>query len=346
MTDSEQRKNILNLLDEAQKCGARLAPSCAQIGLSKRTIQHWRAADDALVDRRTLVHHSPPNKLSQEELSHLLSVANSVEYGHLPPSQIIPRLADNGVFLASESTLYRALRAALQLTHRRSEAPAQKRAKPRHITVFAPNQCFTWDITYLPTLIRGQYFYLYMHVDIFSRKIVGWAIHENESSEHASVLLRDIVALENIPPGQLILHSDNGAPMKGSSLLATMQQLGVAASLSRPSCSNDSPFSESLFGTLKHRPDLPLKPFADLAAAFVWVTQLVRWYNHEHRHCGIQFVTPAQRHERLDQALLARRHALYQAAKAKNPNRWSGKTRNWQRLERVDLNPQKLKESA
>jgi putative transposase len=263
MTDSEQRKNILTLLDEAQKSGARLVLACAQIGLSKRTNQHWREAKNQGIDRRTLRHHSPPNKLSESELSHLLAVANSPEYGHLPPSQIIPRLADNGLFLASESTLYRALRAAGQLTHRRLERPAQERAKPRHISVFAPDQCFTWDITYLPSWIRGQYFYLYMPVDIFSRKIVGWEVHENESSEHASALLRAICARENIHPGQLSLHSDNGAPMKGSSLLATMQQLGVAASLSRPSCSNDNPYIESAFGTLKYRPDMPLKPFAN-----------------------------------------------------------------------------------
>jgi len=147
-------------------------------------------------------------------------------------------------------------------------------------------------------------------------------------------------------PGQLSLHSDNGAPMKGSSLLATLQQLGVAASLSRPGCSNDNPFSESIFGTLKYRPDMPLKPFADLAEACAWVTKLLRWYNHEHRHCGVQFVTPAQRHAGLNQALLEQRHALYLEAKAKNPNRWSGKTRNWQRVNCVDLNPQKLKETA
>jgi len=346
MTAPEQRKNILSLLDEAQKSGARLALACAQVGLSKRTIQHWRAAEDQLVDRRVLTHNSPSNKLSQAELSHLLSVANSAEYGHLPPSQIVPRLADAGVFLASESTLYRAFRAAGQLAHRRLEQPAQERAKPRHISVTAINQCFTWDITYLPTTIRGQYFYLYLHVDIFSRKIVGWAIHENESSEHASVLLKEIYIRENIQPGQLSLHSDNGAPMKGSSLLATIQQLGVAASLSRPACSNDNPFSESIFGTLKYRPDMPLKPFADVAEACAWVTKLVRWYNHEHRHCGIQFVTPAQRHAGLDQALLEQRDALYLEAKAKNPNRWSGQTRNWQRVNRVDLNPQKMKETA
>ena len=343
MTDPKQRKNLLSLLDEAQTSGARLAPACAIIGISKRTVQHWRTSANAQVDRRTTTHHSPPNKLTQHERDTLISIANSPEFGHLPPSQIVPILADKNQYFASESTLYRTLRDANQLTHRRLEKPAQARAKPRHVRVTTINQCYTWDITYLPTLTHGQHFYLYLHLDVFSRKIVGWAVHDHESSAHASALLKDIYARENIRPNQLILHSDNGAPMKGSTLLATMQQLGVAASLSRPSCSNDNPFVESAFGTLKYRPDMPVKPFADLSAARAWATQLVGWYNDEHRHCGIQFVTPAQRHAGLDTALLTGRHAVYEAAKAKHPNRWSGNTRNWQRVNHVDLNPQKTK---
>ena len=112
-------------------------------------------------------------------------------------------------------------------------------------------------------------------------------MHDNESSAHATVLLKEIYARENIRPNQLILHSDNGSPMKGSTLLATLQQLGVATSLFRPSCSNDNAYVESAFGTLKYRPDMPLKPFADLAAARAWLAELVRWYNDAHRHGGI-----------------------------------------------------------
>ena len=128
-------------------------------------------------------------------------------------------------------------------------------------------------------------------------------------------------------------------------MLATMQQLGVMPSFSRPSVSNDNPYSESLFKTLKYRPQYPLKPFADVIKAREWITGLVEWYNHEHRHSAISFVTPVQRHEGLDEQLLNNRKVVYEAAYAKNPERWSGSTRNWQRIEKVHLNPDKAKEA-
>jgi transposase InsO family protein len=167
--------------------------------------------------------------------------------------------------------------------------------------------------------------------------------HE-ESSALASELLRDLCRREGVQSKQLILHSDNGSPMKGSSMLATMQQLGVMPSFSRPSVSNDNPYSESLFKTLKYRPQYPLKPFADITEARKWVTKLVEWYNNEHRHSAIGFVTPVQRHEGLDEQLLNNRKAVYETAYAKNPKRWSGNTRNWQRIQKVHLNPDKAKE--
>jgi putative transposase len=154
-------------------------------------------------------------------------------------------------------------------------------------------------------------------------------------------LLRDLCHREGIQPKQLILHSDNGSPMKGATMLATLQQLGMMPSLSRPAVSNDNPYSESLFKTLKYRPTYPLKPFAKVTAARDWVTGLVEWYNHEHRHSTIRFVTPVQRHEGLDAKLLTQRKAVYETARAKNPRRWSGTTRNWQRIQAVHLNPDK-----
>ena len=193
----------------------------------------------------------------------MLAVANSDEFGHLPPSQIVPRLADQGRYLASESTFYRILREEKQLAHRRSERPAQTRTKPRAICATAPNQLYSWDITYLPSLVRGQFFYLYLFVDVFSRKpvlsvvegIVGWQIYEEENSALAGELLRDLCHREGIQLQQLTLHSDNGSPMKGSSMLATLQQLGVMPSFSRPSVSNDNPYSESLSHLQNYRPE-------------------------------------------------------------------------------------------
>jgi putative transposase len=155
----------------------------------------------------------------------------------------------------------------------------------------------------------------------------------------ASQLLIDICLRERIAPNTLTVHSDNGSPMKGHTMLSTMQALGVAPSRSRPSVSNDNPYAESLFRTLKYRPDLPTQAFADLLAARRWVTDLVHWYNHEHRHSSISFVTPEQRHAHQDQNILHQRRQVFEKAKAKNPNRWSAPTRSWTYHQSVHLNP-------
>ena len=187
----------------------------------------------------------------------------------------------------------------------------------------------------------GIYFYLYLFMDIYSRKIVCWQVYETESSELASEVMRDICVREYIAPKQVVLHSDNGSPMKGATMLATLQKLGVIPSFSRPACSNDNPFSESLFKTLKYRPAYPQRSFESLMAARQWVGTFVHWYNEEHRHSAINFVTPTQRHAGLDGELLRKRDEVYAAAKARHPQRWSGATRNWEPITTVHLNPEK-----
>lgn len=339
MTILSERSQIAAWVKEAVAAGARQEHACAIVGLRARTLQRWRDGETVRGDRRPWRQYEPPHKLSAAERAELLAVANSAEFGHLPPSQIVPRLADQNRYLASESTFYRVLKAAGQTAHRRSERPAQARSKPRAIVATAPNQVYSWDITYLPTAIRGQYFYLYLFLDIFSRRIVGWQVYEVECSELASEMLRDICRREGLQPGQVTLHSDNGGPMKGATMLATLQKLGVAATFSRPAVSNDNPYSESLFKTLKYRPDAPLTPCADLAEARRWAAGLVEWYNHEHRHSAIRFVTPAQRHAGLDGEILAQRQAVYEAARERHPQRWNGPIRDWQPVQTVYLNP-------
>jgi putative transposase len=339
MTALEERNTMIGWIGEATLAGARQAPACKVLGLSARTVQRWQSGESDAVDGRSLRQYEPAHKLSADERAELLAVANSAEFGHLPPSQIVPRLADQQRYIASESTFYRVLKAEKQLAHRRSERPTHVRSKPRAVCADAPNQLFSWDITYLPATIRGQYFYLYLFMDVFSRKIVGWQVYAEESSAQASEVLKDLCAREAIQPNQVILHSDNGGPMKGATMLATLQALGVMPSLSRPGVSNDNPYSESLFKTLKYRPAYPLQAFDTLFAARTWVAGLVRWYNHEHRHSAIRFVTPAERHAHLDQAILARRATLYESARQRNPLRWKGPTRNWQRIRVVHLNP-------
>jgi transposase InsO family protein len=204
----------------------------------------------------------------------------------------------------------------------------------------APNQVWSWDITYLRSPVRGAFYYLYLVEDVWSRKVVGWAVHDREAHELAAQLIARTCREESIDAGSLVLHSDNGGPMKGATMLATLQRLGVVPSFSRPGVSDDNPFSEALFRTLKYRPGFPSKPFASLAVAQAWVAAFVRWYNTEHLHSAIRFVAPEDRHTGRDVAQLANRDAVYQQARVRFPERWSGATRNWSRITSVILHPE------
>lgn len=337
------RQQLLNWIAEACQAGARQARACEVVGISARTVQRWARADslrDGRLDRGT----APSNKLTDLECQQILNVVNQPDYAALPPSKIVPLLADEGRYIASEATFYRVLNAEGQLGHRHAGKPAQSRYKPKALVAVAPNQLYSWDITYLPSVIQGLFFYLYLMMDVYSRKIVGWQVYDTESSDYAADVLVDVCHREGIEPGQVVLHSDNGSPMKGATMLATLQQLGVVPSFSRPAVSNDNPYSEALFKTLKYRPEYPTVPFETLAAAREWVASFVTWYNYEHLHSAIKFVTPAQRHAGDDTAILAKRDKVYHAARAKQPQRWSGKTRNWEPIKEVLLNPDKANE--
>jgi len=338
MTTLLERGRIITLVQEAITSGARQDRACALIGLAERTMQRWQV-DQSKGDQRPSRQQNPTNKLTVLERQKVLTVANSDEFGSLSPNQIVPILADRGEYIASESSFYRIMKACRLLNHRGSARPAQRRHKPRALCATAPNQLFSWDITYLPTLTKGIYFYLYLFMDIFSRKVVGWQIYDVESSDLAGDVMRDICAREAIQPDQVVLHSDNGSPMKGATMLATLQALGVAPSFSRPAVSNDNPFSEAMFKTLKYRPEYPHQAFDSLLDARQWVGKFVLWYNEEHRHSAINFVTPSERHAGLDVALLEKRAIVYEEAKNRCPNRWSGATRNWQPVLVVHLNP-------
>ena len=328
----------IDLITEAVLNGARLRKACAIIGISTRTLQYWRV--NGLVDQRQVVRKAPVNKLSNDELERVLAVCNSDEFCNKSPKQIVPALADRGHFLASESSFYRILRRAQQLHHRGRSAQPVKRERPKPYVTTRSNQIWSWDITYLASNIRGKFYYLYLLMDIYSRKIVGWEVYENESSEQAAIVLRRARFAETLPLNhELVLHSDNGSPMKGATMLATMQKMGVVPSFSRPSVSNDNPFSESLFKTLKYVPAYPTKPFASLDEARKWMATFCSWYNHSHRHSGLKFVTPIQRHDGKDIDILKQREKVYQQAKKIHPERWARQIRNWQHEATVKLNP-------
>lgn len=334
------------LIEDAVTAGARRAPACQLVGLSVRTMERWRAdPEGTTADARHGPHHAPANKLSDAERRTLLATMNAAAFRDLTPHQIVPRLADFGRYLASESTMYRVLRAAQLLAHRgRAKAPV-RRTVCAHVAT-GPNQVWSWDITYLTTPVRGIFLYLYVMMDVFSRKIVGAAVHDIELADLAAALFTETCRAHHLDPRGIVLHADNGGPMKGATMVATLERLGVLPSFSRPRVSNDNPFSESLFRTLKYRPEYPAQPFVDLAAARAWVSAFVRWYNTTHLHSGIRFVTPADRHAGRDVALLAARHIVYAAAHRRHPERWSGRTRNWDPIVDVTLNPGRAVKSS
>ena len=307
--------------------------------MSIRTLERWEK--DRERDKRKGAPREVGNKLTEEEKAMILETVNSSEYRDLSPSQIVPHLADKGIYIASEASFYRVLREAKQLEHRqRSKQP--KHNKPEAYTATGPNQVWTWDITYLPTTVRGIYVYLYMIIDIYSRKIVGWSVHEVQTSEHAGNLIRQACIDENVERDQLTLHSDNGTPMKGATMLAMLEKLGVVPSFSRPSVSDDNPFSEALFRTVKYHPTFPITAkFETITDARNWVIDFTTWYNNVHLHSALKFITPSQRHRGDDAQILKERHRVYQEAKERNPARWSRNTRNWQPASVVTLNPNK-----
>ena len=316
----------------AQGCRKKVASE--DLGVSEKTLLRWT---ESPVDQRHGPKTEPANKLSSAERLRVISICSRREYMDKPPCQIVPLLADQGEYVASESTFYRILRAENLLAHRgKSKAPCRK--KPMELIATAPNEVYTWDITYLKAPVLGTFYYLYMFLDVWSRKVVGWEVHENEDMIKSSRLITKIYNDESLTPGSVTLHSDNGGPMKGSTMLATLQSLGIVPSFSRPRVSDDNPFSEALFKTVKYCPQYPAGSFANLEAARAWVKTFVEWYNNEHLHSGIKFTTPMSRHNGEDVKLLEKRDLVYKNARQKNPNRWSGKTRDWGHVQKVELN--------
>ncbi len=329
---------ILGLLDEAVSAGAPLCKACRTVGLVPTTVARWRAAPDADDGRRGPVT-KPSNALTDQEEREAVAMMNAPEHSSLSPDKLVALLATLGIYIASQATLYRIARRRKLLRCRgRARPPSHRR--PREHVATRPKQVWAWDITFLPSLVRGRFFKLYIVIDVWSRLIVGAEVHEVEDDAIAAQLIERCCFEQDVRTDELVLHSDNGGAMKGNTMLAKLEQLGVMPSFSRPSVSDDNAFAESVIRTVKYHPSYPDRPFTDLAAARAWVAAFVAWYNDEHLHSGIGFVTPAQRHHGLDVAILEHRKAVYAAAKARRPDRWTGDARRWDRPEIVRLNPE------
>lgn len=343
MISLPDREIAIGLIDEAVDAGARRHRACAELGLSERTYRRWKCPHGGVrADRRAqALRAPPPNKLSEAERAEVLALCHAPEFASTPPSQIVPRLADQGRYVASESSFYRILHQHDEQRHRgRAHAPRRSRAPSTH-RADGPCQVWCWDVSFLRSPVMGMFYYLYMMVDLYSRKVVGWEVHDSESGSNAAALVHRAVLAEQCIDTPLVLHADNGAIQKSYTLRRKLEQLGIEPSYSRPRVSNDNAYSEALFRTCKYRPDYPTQGFTDLSAARQWVSEFVHWYNEHHRHSAIRYVTPGERQRGEDIAMLKRREALYAQAKSRRPNRWSGRTRNWTPVGAVWLNPEK-----
>jgi putative transposase len=333
MTSLQQRSSIVSFVQEAIDNGVQQNNACNTINLKERTYQRWSKSPRG--DLRPITPKTNAKKITEAEEQNILDVCNDSEFCGDSPNTIVPRLADKGVYIASESMFYRVLKAHNLLKHRANSKPPQTRKKPPQLFATGPGQVWSWDITYLKRDIHGVFYYLYLFMDVWSRFIVGWTIEECESGDIAADTLEKLCTSHDIE--EVWLHSDNGSPMKCGTMLARMEKLGVLASFSRPAVSNDNPFSESLFKTLKYRPGYP-GVFKTINDANLWVEGFVHWYNKEHLHSGIKYVTPFQRHTGVDIEVLKRRQETYEQAYLANPARWPGKRKNFDHERVVVLN--------
>jgi len=289
-----------------------------------------------------------PRKLSGDERSQVVSTSCSTDYRDCNPYEIVAIMAEKGQYLASESTFYRILREENMLNHRSDDRPASSNNRPPQRMATGPDQVWCWDITYLRSTVSGLFYYAYVIIDIFSRKIVGWEISSEENVDVAVRLFQRMRQSKNLEG--VYLHSDNGNPMKGATMLMLLYHLGVVPSFSRPRVSDDNPYIESFFRTVKYTPGYP-KCFTSETHAREWFADFVNWYNIEHRHSQIGYVTPEQRHNGRSEEIYMARNQTYADAYKRHPERFSSKPKTWKGQDTVYLNPlpdtrEKLKQNA
>lgn len=345
MIGLEDRQSLARDIQAAHLAGARLRLACEVAGIDVRTLQRWQAHAGLVAGdgRPHAVRPTPDHALTCAEREQIVRVANEPRFADTPAARIVPALADEGVYIASESSFQRVLRAHGQTHHRgRAKAPRKSRPPTTHVAT-AARQLWCWDMTFLPAQVIGRWFYLYLILDVYSRKIVGFEVHDSDDADHAAHLVKRTALAEGIHAmsPKPVLHGDNGSTLKATTVLAMLYWLGIKPSYSRPRVSDDNAYVESLFRTAKYRPEFPDKGFADLDQARAWAAHFVHWYNHAHRHSGIRYVSPAQRHAGQDAAILAARHEVYRQARERTPRRWSGATRDWTPVGAVTLNPER-----
>jgi transposase InsO family protein len=333
MNTPEQRKLIIDFVEEAGKKQITQKRCCEYLEINPRNLQRWKK--NLSGDKRKGSTKVVPHKLTEEEKEQIVRISCSEEYCDLSPNEIVPALAEKGIYIASERSFYRVLQEKGLLKERTLKRAKRKTQNPEKKVTTGPDQLYSWDITYLPTEIKGIFYYLYIVIDVWSRKIVSHSVHEEDNQIHSKDLI--IETMKNNNAKEIVFHSDNGPSVKNGTVLALYNSLGITPSYSRPSVSTDNAFSESLFSTCKYVPFYPGK-FENIEHARIWTDKFVNWYNNEHRHSGIKYVTPMSRHAGLDKEILKRREETYRQAKLNNPQRWSKDIRNWSHVSEVKMN--------
>jgi putative transposase len=296
--------------------------ACAAVGEARA--RWYRRHRQSPPPKRPEQLSSPqPRALSEVERKELRRVLNSPEHVDEAPATVYAKLLDAGVYLASVPTMYRVLRDHDEVGERRRQATHPAAKKPELLAT-KPNEVYSWAITKLLGPVKWTWFYLYVLIDIFSRYVPGWMLAHAENAHLAKALLADTATKQGITSGQLTIHADRGSPMTAKPVAVLLADLGVTKSHSRPHCSNDNPYSESQFRTMKYRPEFPDR-FGSFQDAHAFCGRCFRWYNDEHRHSGIGFHTPADVHYGRAELVRARRVAVLTAAYAAHPERFVGK---------------------
>lgn len=325
MTSAEERQEILDFIDEAKRQAVSERTTCSLLGISRRTIQNWRKW--GLRDRRKGSARVVVHKLSVDEEECVYQAAISRRFADSTPEQIVATLAQEKLYYGSVSTFYRILRKREALEHRRESKKPRQGKRPDKIPVTGPNQVWAWDITWLKTAVVGLFHYAYTIIDIYDRTLIGWTIEETESEEHACRLFSRAMRNHGVCPE--IVHADNGNAMRGVTLGVFLDNLKISRSYSRPRCSNDNAFMETWYKTLKYTVGYP-RFFASIEHARIWFADFVNWYNNDHLHSALAYVTPMQRRTGAADLIYAVRNQTIAEARAKNPSRWrNGKTRSY-----------------
>lgn len=303
-----------------------VARACRAFGVSERTFRHRRqAAEGRLAPRPSTAKprsewKTHPAKLSEAERDEIVHVLCGTEFADLAPAQVFAALLDDGVYLCSERTMYRILHERGLVGERRRGHRRQPREVPR-VRATGPNQAWSYDISRLAGPVARSWFYLYVVIDIFSRKIVAWSVDTIESDTVVKRLIYRACEREGISADQLVLHSDRGAQMTSTTIAELLETLGVTRSLSRPRTSNDNPHIEAAFKTAKYRPDYPAR-FADIDQARAWTRTFVHWHNAVHYHSGVGYLHPSDVHAGRAPAIVAERQNVLDDAYAAHPERF------------------------